>query len=246
MPTDVREIATAWRPQFPGRRSTGDIRDPIVEPDWGGMRAVAAISDGKAEVYRYGDRIDVPASLEEALGYAFEAVDGVVEGHLTQHAFDTGVGAIPVDEPVSRPLISMPRIFKRPQTDPYIYGRRHQADEESRALGILEALADGEDYAFVAVDLLWLDGQSLYGIPLQERKRLLDTVLAQSGLIRVTPFARPGGAAGLTATWATLGFENIFWRAANSRYTPGEENPDWVVVPSVNVARRSPTTQRPA
>jgi hypothetical protein len=245
MSTDPRDVAAQWLPQYPGRRETKDIVDPIVEPDWGGLRVVAAIVNGKAEVYRYGDRIDVPASLEEQLGYAFEAVDGVIEGYLTKRAFDDGVGAYPAQDQGARPIFSMPKALKRgPNKDPYIYGRHHQAEEEDRALEFLEALADGEDHAFVAIDLLWLDGQSLVDVPLLERKRQLDTVLAQSRLVRVTAFARPGGTK-VTSTWATLGFENIFWRAANSRYTPGEENPDWVVVASQGVASRVPPPPPP-
>jgi hypothetical protein len=237
MTTPPRDVAAAWRPQYPGRRHAGDIVDPIIEPDWGGLRAVAAIDNGHAELYRYGDRIDVPASLEEALGYAFEAMDGVVEGHLTRKAFETGVGAAPVLDAVARPGFSLPRFLRRSSTDPYVIGRRHQAEEEFRAAGVLEALAAGEDHAFVATDVLWLDGQSLLDVPLQERKRQLDTVLAQSRLIRVTPFTRPGGSR-VAATWGTLGFEHLFWRAANSRYTPGEENPDWVVLSTPKASSR--------
>jgi len=242
MTIDPREIAAAWRPQHPGRRSARDIADPIVEPDWAGLRVAAMVDRGTAEVYRYGDRIDVPASLEEALGYAFEAVDGVVEGHLTKRAFDTGVGAYPVADPVARPIFSMPRFLRRDNRDPYIIGRRHQADEESRALALLEALAAGEDHAFVATDLLWLDGQDLTGYPLQERKRQLDTVLAQSRLVRVSPWAHAAGSA-LPATWGALGFEHVFWRGANSRYTPGQENPDWAVVPAPRARSRAATPE---
>ncbi len=238
MTTDPRVVAAEWRPQYPGRRDASDIVDPIIEPDWAGLRVVAAIDRGTAEIYRYGDRIEVPASLEEALGYAFEATDGVIEGHLTKRAFDTGVGAYPAREPVPRTMFSLPRFFHRDNRDPYLIGRQHQADEEARALPFLEALADGEDHAFVATDLLWLDGQPLLEVPLLERKRQLDTLLAQSRLVRVTPFARPGGSR-LAGTWGTLGFEHISWRAANSRYTPGRENPDWVVVPAPRGASRA-------
>lgn len=240
MSTDPRVIAAEWRPQFPGRRDAKDIIDPIVEPDWGGVRAVAAIDRGRAELYRYGDRIDVPPSLEEALGYAFEAVDGVIEGHLTKRAFDDGIGAFPAQDSGARPIFSMPRALKRGSNkDPFVVGRRHAAEEESRAAQVLDALASGEDHAFVAIDLLWLDGQPLFDVPLLERKRQLDTVLAQSRLVRVTTFTRPGGSR-TPATWGTLGFENVFWRAANSRYTPGEENNDWAVVPAPGVTSRVP------
>jgi hypothetical protein len=242
MTTDPRAFAAAWRPQYPGRREAKAVVDPIIEPDWAGLRVVAAIEGGVAEVYRYGDRLDVPASLEEALGNAFEAEDGVIEGHLTKQAFDTGVGAYPAAEHVTRPIFSLPRFLRRDNRDPFIIGRRHQAEEEGRALEIIEALAAGEDHAFVAVDLLWLDGQDLTGIPLQERKRQLDAVLAQSRLVRVTPWTRPGGSR-LAGTWGTLGFEHVFWRAANSRYTPGRENPDWVVVSAPQAQARVPNAE---
>lgn len=246
MTSAVRTFAAAWRPQFPGRRDAHDIVDPIVEPDWGGLRAVALIDQATAEVYRYGDRIDVPGSLEEALGYAFDAGDGVIEGHLTTRAFDDGIGAYPAQDPVARPIFSLPRALKRgPNRDPYVYGRRHAAEEESRAPELLQALAEGVDHAFVATDLLWLDGQPLLDLPLLERKRHLESVLAQSRLVRVTAFIHPGGSR-MTSTWGTLGFENIFWRAANGRYRPGEENPDWAVVPAPSVASRVPEPPPPA
>lgn len=243
MTTDPRVVAAEWRPQYPGRRNASSVVDPIIEPDWAGLRVVAAIDRGQAEVYRYGDRIDVPALLEEALGDAFKAVDGVIEGHLTKQAFETGVGAYPAREAAPRSMFSVPRFFGRNNRDPYLIGRQHQADEERRALPFIEALAEGEDHAFVATDLIWLDGQSLLEVPLQERKRHLDAVLAPSRLVRVTPFTRPGGSR-LATTWGTLGFEHLFWRAANSRYTPGRENPDWVVLPVPKGAPRRADPQR--
>ena len=114
MRTDPRAVAAAWVPQYPGRKAPRDIPDPIVEPNWGGVRAVVAIANGKAEIYRYGDRIDAPRALEEALGYAFEAVDGVIEGHLTRQAFDTGIGAFPAQDAVTRPIFSIPRSSSGP------------------------------------------------------------------------------------------------------------------------------------
>ena len=244
MTTDPRVVAAEWRPQHPGRRAAGEILDPIIEPDWAGLRVAAAIDQGRAEVYRYGDRIDVPPPLEAALGNAFGAVGGVIEGHLTRQAFDDGVGVdAAAREAVPRGIFSMPRLFRRNSKDPYIIGRKHQADEEARALPFLEALARGEEHAFVATDLLWLDGRSLLDFPLLERKRHLEGVLAQSRLVRVTPFARPGGSR-LAATWGRQGFEYIFWRAANSRYRPDAENPDWAVVPSPTHATRGGQQQR--
>src|ERR1019366_3581781 len=108
----------------------------------------------------------------------------------------------------------------------------HERRREAEAPDVLDALEAGEPHAFVAVDLLWLDGQDLADVPLLERKRLLDTVLRPSKLVRVTPFVRPVSAPRTLITWATLGFTDLSWRAANARYLPGRGNPGWGVPPA--------------
>jgi ATP-dependent DNA ligase len=238
---DPRAVAAAWLPELPGRVAPRDLPDAIVEPDWGGLRCVAAIVGDTAVIYRYGDELDVPAELLGSLTFAFNAVDAVVEGHLTTAAFEDGIGAFPATEHVDRPIFAVPSIFKRRNADPYIYARAHEARRESEAPGVLDALEAGEPHAFVAVDLLWLDGQDLADVPLLERKRLLDTVLRPSKLVRVTPFVRPASAPRTLITWATLGFTDLSWRAANARYLAGRENPGWAVAPapmSVSTPRR--------
>jgi ATP-dependent DNA ligase len=235
---DPRAVAAAWLPELPGRVAPRALPDPIVEPDWGGLRCVAAIVGGAAAIYRYGDELDVPAELLGSLAFAFNAADAVVEGHLTTMAFQDGVGAFAPAEHVDRPLFSIPSIFKGRTEDPYVYARAHQARREAEAPGVLDALEAGEPHAFVAVDILWLDGQDLADVPLLERKRLLDTVLRPSKLVRVTPFVRPASAPRTLVTWATLGFTNLSWRAANARYLAGRENPGWAVVPAPMSAGR--------
>ncbi len=83
--------------------------------------------------------------------------------------------------------------------------------------------------AFVAVDLLEIEGSRLLDIPLLERKRLLDGALRPSELVRITPFVRPPIGTFLT-TWRGLGFHALVYKAANSRYTPNARNDDWSVV----------------
>ncbi len=106
-------------------------------------------------------------------------------------------------------------------------------DHESRAAatlpGVLEALERGERHAFVATDLLWLDGESLVDVPLLERKRHLETILEPSYLVRVTPFVKPSAIITLV-TWGTLGFRELTYRATNARYMAGRENPDRAVM----------------
>lgn len=238
---DPRDVAAAWRPQRPGRVAPRDLRDPIVEPDWGGLRAVAALTPGSAVIYRDGGEVPAPPDLLRALAEAFDAsdvVDAVIEGHLTKAAFDEGTVVFPTTPRVERPLLAVPKAFRRSaKDDPYIHGRDHHRRAEMEAPEVLTALRMGEPHAFVAIDLLWLDGQALLDVPLLERKRLLETVLVPSELVRVTPYVRPTNALTLV-TWGSQGFAELSWRAANSRYLAGRENPGWVVVRAPDAASR--------
>ena len=96
-----------------------------------------------------------------------------------------------------------------------------------------EALAaqtfDSDDeVSFVATDLLWLDGTSLLDVPLLERRRLLESVLVESDVVRVGAFVRPPIESWVDS-WRAMGFAGLTYKAANSRYLPGEPNPDWVI-----------------
>ena len=82
----------------------------------------------------------------------------------------------------------------------------------------------------MAIDLLRLDGDSLLDVPLLERKRLLDSVVTPSDLVRVGAYVRPPLTTWIS-TWRRLGFVGLSYRAANSRYHPGEEHEDWTLVP---------------
>ena len=73
----------------------------------------------------------------------------------------------------------------------------------------------------MAIDVLRLDGDSLLDVPLLERKRLLDSVVTPSDLVRVGAYVRPPLQTWI-ATWRRLGFVGLSYRAANSRYHPGE------------------------
>ena len=228
-PSAPRDIAAAWEPQRPGRRAARDIPDAIVEPAWGGLRAVALLDDASAALYAHGEEISVPGELVDALRGAFTALDAVVEGHLTKKALHGSEGMLPPAPAVERPPILVPRaLLKSVKDDPFVMARDHVREAEAAEAAILEALAAGERHAFVATDLVWLDGESLLDVPLLERKRLLDTILEESFLVRITTFVRPSAVLTLV-TWGGLGFEELSYRASNSRYLPGRENPDWAV-----------------
>jgi len=224
-----RTIAAAWQPQLPGKRATRDIPDAIVEPDWGGARGVAALTEQDAALYAHGEEVGIPQELLQALLDGFSAVGAVIEGHLTTAALRSGEGAFPTSPRVERPPIFVPNVLRRgARDDPFVLARDHAKRADAIEWEVLEALERGDRHAFVATDLLWLDGQSLVEIPLLERKRLLETVLQESVLVRVTAFVKPSAVVTLV-TWRSLGFRDLFYRAANSRYLPGRENRDWAI-----------------
>jgi len=225
----VRAAAAAWRPQRSGRKAPRDLRDAIVEPDWGGVRIVAALTPDEVELYKDGATVEAPEEVLQALLDGFTGIEAVVEGHLTTDALRTGEGAYPEPPKVERPPILVPRVQRADvHDDPYIHGRDREAEVAQLEPATLEALAAGERHAFVATDLLWLDGQPITTVPLLERKRLLEAVLGESYLVRVSAFVRPSAEATLVS-WGTLGFRELSYRASNSRYLMGAENPDWAI-----------------
>ena len=224
-----REVAAAWRPERPGRLSPRDLPDALVEPEWGGLRVAAALAVHEATLWHDGAEVVAPAELLEALVAAFRAGGAVVEGQLTTTALRSSLDALPATPTVERPSILIPRAYRKAVTDDtYVLAREHRARAAEAEPRVLEALQREERHAFVATDLLWLDGESLAAVPLLERKRHLETILEASLLVRVTPFVRPTAVL-ILETWRTLGFGEFTYRTPNGRYLAGQENPDRVI-----------------
>ena len=154
-----REVAAAWQPERPGRRSPKDLPNALVEPEWGGLRVAASLAVDEAALWRDGAEMVAPAELLAALVGAFRAVDAVVEGHLTTMALRSGQGALQAPPSVERPPILIPRAFRKSvKDDPFILAREHEARATEVGGSVREALERGERHAFVATDLLWLTG----------------------------------------------------------------------------------------
>jgi ATP-dependent DNA ligase len=83
--------------------------------------------------------------------------------------------------------------------------------------------------AFVAVDLVELDGQSLADVPYQERRRLLASVVQENVRVRVSPAVKLPIHAWLHA-WRGNGFTHYVAKHVNSRYRAGELVDDWLIV----------------
>ena len=149
----------------------------------------------------------MPDELLRALLDMFSAVDAVVEGHVTTTALRSSEGAYPTMPKVERPPILVPRALRKDvKDDPFVRARDYEAAAARLEPTVREALERGERHAFVATDLLWLDGQSLLDVPLLERRRILEGVLDEAYLVRRSAIVRPSAVLTLV-TWGALGLQ---------------------------------------
>ncbi len=226
VPAPVPEDPLDWGPMraYRGRR-TFDIRDPLLEPLWSGTRALAHLSlraEAEAPVtvaLIEETGVDVTPGLPlltAALGDAFMAVDAIVDGVISRQVMLDGVGAAAIPEVHSHPT----QMFVRSSID-FDVSARNVIDQ-------LEAEADKID-GFVAVDLLALDGTDLLDVPLLERKRLLESIIAPGPLVRLSGHVRPPIDSWI-ATWKAMGLRGGILKAANSRYHPNDDTIEWRIV----------------
>jgi ATP-dependent DNA ligase len=219
-------VLSGLRPQPFTVGNPGRVVDPLVEPMWAGMRALAAIDGVDVEfANESGDPIDGHADVRAALADAASAERLVLDGFLTKLAARDGSGAyVPLDDlPTSGQLASRQLLgIRRSQTD-----ERMKALEAERAA---QSFGPDDVVSYVAVDLLWLDGEPLVDVPLLERRRHLDSVLDESDLVRRGIYVRPPLEAWI-GSWRSLGFTELTFKAANSRYRPGTVTNEWVSVP---------------
>ena len=117
------------------------------------------------------------------------------------------------------------------------------ADALARALTVASATLDGvwtdrgsvDDAgvahpAFVLVDVLELDGESILDVPFQERRRLLESVVRDRDAVRIAPVVKQPLESWL-AGWREAGFTHYLARHQNARYHPGRQSDDWLRIP---------------
>ena len=94
--------------------------------------------------------------------------------------------------------------------------------------GVAAQLAGTVPATFLAFDVLALDGSSLLAEPYHERRELLTSLAAETGLT-VPPSFPSDGAAVLTAA-RTQGLEGVVAKRCDSRYEPGQRSGAWTKV----------------
>ncbi|HUR17180.1 MAG TPA: hypothetical protein VMZ33_07825 [Candidatus Limnocylindrales bacterium] len=220
---DIPALRRGWRPQTVKRgRFVPQIADPILEPLWSGTRVLAHFRDAQNED-EWGTVIaidedgedaspDAPMALDH-LRRAVQAreavIDGVITGEATTSGENTAIKLFPTVNPIRK----------------FFLGGTPDSDVKYEPRGPRPRGVP----AFVAVDLLSIDEQPLFDVPLLERKRILEGLIEESDLVRLSPWVRPPVRTWFN-TWRAAGLRGLIMKSSNSRYRPGEETTEWAYV----------------
>jgi bifunctional non-homologous end joining protein LigD len=193
-------------PQLPTEANAEVLSvDWLFEPLWPGTRMLARLAGGRV---RLNDEHAEPMGETDEMGDAPEilaaailANEAVVDGIWTAQPF-VGDGS---------PARAWAETLAA----------------EGLAEEIPNPLETERRRAFVAVDLVELDGQPLHDIPFQERRRLLESVIDEGIRVRLSPLVKQP-LAGWMVGWRANGFTHYIAKHMNSRYRPGERNEDWL------------------
>ncbi len=210
------------KPMPYGRTSFRSVKDGIWEPLWAGRRVLVDVFGRDVAIRdEMGKAVEGFNLLRDALREAALADELVLDGYLLPAPLrdTTGLEAvIGLDAVQSAGQIGRQLLVGNSGT------ARRDAIEAASLRRV--AVPSTSPTAFVAVDLLWLDGESLIDVPLAERKRLLDGVMMERDVVRLTVAVRAPVEAWY-GQWRALGFREVAVKAANSRYTPGAPNGEW-------------------
>ncbi|MEP6680381.1 MAG: hypothetical protein ABJB65_02765 [Chloroflexota bacterium] len=177
----------------------------LFEPAWRGDRLMARYDSGRVRLTdEAGELADerFPEAVE-ILGGAILANQALIDGVWTAQPF-IGDGS----------------------------AARHWADtlaSEGLASEIPDPIDGERRRAFVAIDLVELDGEILHEVPYQERRRVLESVLDEGVQVRVSPCVKQPISAWLVG-WRANGFSHYLAKHQNSRYHPGEVSDDWLQI----------------
>lgn len=177
----------------------------LFEPLWPGLRMLARASGGRV---RLSDELGEPISDEGETADATETLTGAI---LADEALVDGVWT-------AQPFVgdgSPARAWAETLAS------------EGLAEDIPDPLETERRRAFVAVDLVELEGMPLHDVPFQERRRLLESVIDEGIRVRLSQVVKQP-LAGWLVGWRANGFTHYVAKHMNSRYRPGERTEDWL------------------
>ena len=176
-----------------------DDEDWAFEPKWDGVRALAVVEDGVRLITR--NRRDVTVAYPEVQEFArrLRASTAVVDGEIC--AFADGAPSFQL-----------------------LQSRMHVRDE-----GQIARLMRTVPVAYIAFDLIYLDGRNLTRNPYDERRRLLEERLKPGATIQLSPAVIGEGTILFEAARAQ-NLEGIVAKLRSSLYEPGRRSRHWLKV----------------
>ncbi|MHB8571444.1 MAG: ATP dependent DNA ligase [Candidatus Dormibacteria bacterium] len=181
-----------------------DSPDHVFEVNWAGLRAMAACRRGEFRLWDAGGR-DLGADFPDVAGLgAYLAADSVLVDGVLVAADASGLPS-------------------------------HEALERRLALARQEGVAVAacrQPVAFVAFDLLYVEGASVMGQSLLRRRRALGEVVRPGGPICVSEHVAEEGEALFEAA-RLVGLPQLVAKRRQGRYLPGRRSPDWALVREV-------------
>jgi bifunctional non-homologous end joining protein LigD len=174
----------------------------LYEPKWDGVRALAICNETTRLVSRRGNDITEGYPELSALHDRLVALDAVIDGEIV--AFEEGKPS-----------------FQKLQQRMHVRGGRQ-----------LAALVRSSPVAFLAFDLLYLDGVSLIDEPLDQRRRLLEETVVPNDKIQISPAVTAEGTT-LYQAAVKQGLEGIVAKMTSSPYEPGKRSPAWLKIKTV-------------
>ena len=171
---------------------------------WDGVRAVAYSEGGRARFQAEGSDDVVPTYPElRGLGPALGVTQVVLDGEIIAPGDDG-----------------------RPDPERLDVRRRAAGSEAS-----VRRAAERAPVAYMAYDLLFLDGHPTLDLPYVERRRLLDG-LDLAGPAWKAPTSHVGDGAALLELGRASGLPGVVAKRLESPYRPGVRSPDWIEVRS--------------
>jgi bifunctional non-homologous end joining protein LigD len=169
------------------------------EPKWDGIRAAAVCDEETKFISRNDKDITVAYPELHKLHEQMVALDAVVDGEIC--AFEDGVPS-----------------FEKLQSRMHVRGP-----------GEIQRLMKAVPVAYIAFDLLYLDGHDLTKRPYTERRALLEAALVTTPQFQLSPFTVGDGLA-LFEVAKERALEGIVAKRLTSRYEAGKRSKSWLKV----------------
>jgi bifunctional non-homologous end joining protein LigD len=187
--------------------------DWLYEVKWDGYRVEAVVRDGRVRLWtrNHKDAATYFPEFGAAPASWIAAKTAIVDGEMVALDEDGNPSFSLLQDRTGLRGINAGADGRRAETRP--------SPEERRSIPLV----------YQAFDLLHLDGRSLLDVPLEQRKRLLQSVLRGGEMVQYAGHVTQDGEAFVAAA-RDRGLEGVVAKLRASRYEPGRRSPAWLKI----------------